>query len=72
MLVLNRNEGESWKDAALRVAKQYGLYDEVHEQYHKFIHKGYSEDDAAFYACEEWDILEYEPNENNEGESNGR
>jgi len=61
MLVLKRWEKESWKDCAIRYAKHYGLEEEVIEEYNKAINLGCAEDEAAYCACEEWDILDYEP-----------
>jgi len=70
MLVLSRNENETWLQAALRMAKPYGMESEVEVDYHHFVSCGMEESEAAWSACEEWDILEYQPNEE-KGESNG-
>ena len=74
MLVLARKETETWLQAAMRMARPYGLSEEVHDEYFNcLLKKGYTESHAAYCACEYWDVLEYEPNEpeTNEGESNG-
>lgn len=66
MLVLKRWENESWKDCAIRYAKHYGLEEEVLADYEKYINNAAPEEDAAFWACENWDILDYEPEVSNE------
>ena len=71
MLVLERKNNETWLQAALRMAKPYGLEYEVEDDYHIFIQDGETESEAAYMACEQWDVLEFEPNETNKGESNG-
>lgn len=59
-LVLHRNDGESWKEAALRKADEYGLKPEVEQVYEKEIGEGIPPRAAAWTACYEWDILDYE------------
>ena len=59
MLVLTRNENESWLECALRYAKPYGMEHEVKEYYDEFIANGSTEENAAFDACLEWDLLDY-------------
>ena len=57
-LELTRKDGETWKEAALRLAKKYGLEVEVEATYDHNI-KSNPDYDAAFCACYEWDILDY-------------
>lgn len=66
MLVLRRNPDESWRQAALRAASRYGLEEEVSEDYAARLKSGESEEDAAWGACYEWDLLEYDPEQKNE------
>lgn len=60
MLVLTRKDNESWLQAALRYAEPWGLEGEVEDCYHNFLKEGYNEEVAAFEACYEWDILDFE------------
>lgn len=57
-LRLERMENETWKEAALRVAKAHGLEGEVDESYKKHIEEGDSEEQAAWAACYDWDLLD--------------
>jgi hypothetical protein len=57
-LGIRREEGETWKDAAARIGKKYGLETEVMESYASEIEAGESEEDAAWAACYEWDVCE--------------
>lgn len=56
-LLLERLENETWRDAALRVAKQQHLEAEVAEAYDAYIKQGSQEAHAAWSACYEWDVL---------------
>jgi hypothetical protein len=61
MLVLRKNrDDETWYECMMRYAKEYGLEDDCKEEYNIHIKAGYSDKDAAYYAAEEWDILDYE------------
>lgn len=62
-LVLRRNDGETWLEAALRVAKKWGLEGEVQDDYDAARETGCSEGEAAWNACADWDILAWEPDE---------
>lgn len=57
-LALRREENETWKDAAMRVAKKYGLEEEVGEAFDKYTAQGDSEEQAAWAACYDWDLLD--------------
>lgn len=59
-LSLKRNKEETWLEALLRQASEFGLESEVQSEYDFYISKGRSESEAAFYAAESWDILDYE------------
>lgn len=61
MLVISRNEGESWRDCAARYGERYGLKEEVLVEYDNAISAGAEESQAAWEACCEWDILDYRP-----------
>lgn len=58
-LVLTRMPEESWRDCALRVARKFGLEQEVEDKYDERIDAGDSSEEAAWCACYEWDILEF-------------
>jgi len=58
-LVLKKNENETWLQAALRYASKYGMEKDIQKYYDMYIKQGESEADAAYGACEEWDILDY-------------
>lgn len=55
-LGLSREDGETWKDAALRMARPWGLEIEVAEWYDSEVARGEPEDQAAWAACYEWDV----------------
>lgn len=59
-LLLRRNENETWLQAALRLAKPWGVEAEIQESYDSAIAEGISEAQAAFDACYDWDICELE------------
>jgi hypothetical protein len=60
MLVLRRLENETWLQCTIRYGKKYGLEEEVTDEYNKWLSQGYSEDECALFACEEWDVIDYE------------
>lgn len=60
-LSLTRNEGETWREAAKRQATRFGLQDEVLEEFDMAVAAGEPEEQAAWGACLEWDVLDYEP-----------
>lgn len=57
-LRLERQENETWKEAAMRVARAHGLEGEVDEEFKKHIEEGKSEEQAAWCACYDWDLLD--------------
>ena len=61
MLKLTREEGETWRDCAIRYARKEGLEEEVLGLYQHYIEMGYDEGLSAFYACSEWDVLDFVP-----------
>lgn len=61
---LKKYDGESWLDAALRLAEPYGLSWEIKNSYKENMTlRKMSEKEAAFEAAYEWDILDYESKE---------
>lgn len=62
-LGLDRNEGETWRQCAERYATPYGMQVEVLEEFDAGIKRGIPPAEAAFYACGEWDVLGYYPND---------
>jgi hypothetical protein len=57
-LGIRRQEGETWKDAARRIARVQGLEHEVMDIYEHEIARGSSEEEAAWTACYEWDVCD--------------
>jgi len=57
-LGLRKRDDETWLDAALRMAKPWGLEHEIRTWYGYAIENGRPEDEAAWDACYEWDVLE--------------
>lgn len=57
-LGIRRQEGETWKDAAFRIARVHGLEHEVMDVYEAEIARGASEEEAAWTACYDWDVCE--------------
>jgi len=55
---LRKLPGESWREAALRVAKPWGLEAEVADQYDLEVSRGVEDARAAWNACFDWDVLE--------------
>ncbi len=58
-LRVQRREGETWQDCVVRYAQPWGLEQECLEVYDELISKGEDEGQAAFWACEEWDVLDF-------------
>lgn len=59
MLIMSRNDTETWQECMFRYAEPYGLEDEVKSAFERFIDQGETEDMAAYYALAEWDLLEF-------------
>lgn len=59
-LMVRRLEGETWKQAALRHAAKHGLTAVVEVLFDELVAGGTSEDQAAWNACVEWDVAEFE------------
>lgn len=57
-LGLKRNDGESWRDCAVRYGKRYSMEKEVVGWYDQAIKDGDTEEEAAWSACCEWDVLD--------------
>jgi hypothetical protein len=57
---IKKHENETWKQAGIRIAKDYGLEDEFIIFYDRAIEKGRSEEDATLDALWEWDLLSIE------------
>lgn len=56
-IIMQRNKGETWRDAAKRIAQAYGLEQEVLKEYDAAIEVGVTPAEAAYMACYEWDVL---------------
>lgn len=57
-LGISRLEGETWRQAAERQAKKWGVEDDVLETYDALSPTDDDNVDAAWAACREWDVLE--------------
>ncbi len=62
-LRLSRKPDQSWRDAAIEQAKRFGMEDDVAEYFDRFKAAGDSDEDAAWSACHEWDVLDYIPDD---------
>jgi hypothetical protein len=58
-LSMVKKGSETWREAAERYAKPYGLEEDVLGLYDAKMSQGYTDYDAAWEACEEWDVLDY-------------
>ena len=57
-LILRKEKSETWKEAVLRYARPYHLEEDVLETFTRLVKNGESEDQAAWGALYEWDLLE--------------
>jgi len=57
-LKLERQENETWREAAIRVARTHGLEEEVGNTFDSYIAQGDTEAQAAWAACYDWDLCE--------------
>lgn len=58
-LGFTRQSGETWKEAMIRQCDKFGgLHEEVTAEYEANLKDGLSEDQAAWHALCEWDLLE--------------
>tara|TARA_R110002020_G_scaffold209490_4_gene415462 strand:+ start:181 stop:372 length:192 start_codon:yes stop_codon:yes gene_type:complete len=58
MLSATRKEKETWRDMVIRYAKPWGLKHDVLREYNRLINKGWKENQAAWGALYDWDLLE--------------
>lgn len=68
-LGIRKNVDETWRECAIRYGKKYGLQDEVETYFDAAVKRGTPEDEAAFYACGEWDVLDFIPDDEEDDES---
>jgi hypothetical protein len=61
MLKLPKRENETWLEALTNQAEKYGLVEEVLEDYRAYKNSGDTDQQAAWCAAYDWDILNYEP-----------
>jgi len=59
-LFIKKSDTETWREAVLRISRKYGLEREILESFDSQISSGFSDEEAAFYACYEWDTVDYE------------
>lgn len=57
-LVIRRRDGETWRQAALRLARKYGMEEEVAASFDEYRREGSSAEDAAWCACYDWDVID--------------
>lgn len=60
-MVLRRIGEETWREAAARYGRRCGLEAEVLAFFDDERACGADECDAAWAACYEWDVLDFEP-----------
>jgi hypothetical protein len=61
-LGLTRKDDETWRQACQRICDDFGgLHEEVLSEFDRNVAAGYSEDEAAWHALCEWDLLEVRP-----------
>ena len=58
MLVAKRKGKETWRDMVIRYAKPWGLKRDVLREYNRLISKGWKQNQAAWGALYDWDLLE--------------
>lgn len=56
-LMATRNEGETWREAAERHGREWGLHAEVVEAFDEHVATGETEDRACWMALWDWDCL---------------
>lgn len=54
---VSRNEGETWKDAAIRYAAPASLEAVVADSYDTAVARGIPDDEACLYACSEYSLI---------------
>ena len=59
-LTLKRKQNQTWFEAGLAQAQSYGLAEEFLTAYHHYIKLGATEEDAVWFACYDWDVLDSE------------
>lgn len=59
-MILPRKPNQSWREAAIAQGTKYGLGAEVTAMFDDLTFNGLSEEQAAFDACQSWDVLERE------------
>lgn len=60
-LVVNKDVGETWRQAVERLAARHGLLEECLTIFDREVKNGIASDHAAWHALYEWDCLDYEP-----------
>ena len=59
MLVATRKGKETWRDMVIRYAKPWGLKREVLREFDHLVSKGWKQNQAAWGALYDWDLLEF-------------
>ncbi len=57
-LTVIKNQGETWRDAVIRIAKKFGLEDECIPIFDSQVDGGVPENEAAYNALYEFDAVE--------------
>jgi hypothetical protein len=58
-LRLSRKPDQTWRDAAIEQARRHGMERDVTEDFDRFKAAGDSDEEAAWSACYEWDVLDF-------------
>ena len=58
MLAATRKENESWRDTVIRYGKPWGLQRDALREFDRLVSKGWKQNQAAWGALYDWDLLE--------------
>jgi hypothetical protein len=59
LVITKLNDEETWRQCVARYAAKFDLEDEVLRDFDTEVRAGTPENQAAWNACYEWDVLEY-------------
>ena len=60
-LRLTRKPDQSWRDAAIEQARRFGMESDVAEDFDRYKATGDTDENAAWCACYDWDVLDFIP-----------
>lgn len=59
VLGVRRNDGETWRECAARHGVEYGLQEEILEEFDRQVANGTPEPEACWGALWDWDCLTF-------------